>query len=154
MKINGQEYNIRPHSNLSGANLSRANLSRADLSRADLSRADLSGTQGLATFRITPDGAFLAYKKLASGEIATVNVPYDALRVNAYGSRKIRVSMLRVETITGQSNGKPRTGTHHPELQYEPGVVLSCDNFDPDPRIECSRGLHVFLTREEAESWS
>ena len=153
---------------LSGAYLYGANLSRADLSGADLSGtylyganlsgaylsgAYLSGAKGLHLFRITPDGVFLAYKKLASGEIATVNVPYEAQRVNAYGSRKIRVSMLRVEEISGVSNGKTRTGTHHAGLAYEPGAVLTCDDFDPDPRVECSRGLHVFLTREEAEEW-
>ena len=139
---------------LSGANLRGANLYGASLFRADLSGADLSTAKGLHLFRITPDGAFLAYKKLASGEVATVNVPYEAQRVNAYSSRKIRVSMLRVEEVTGVSNGQPRTGTHHAGMCYEPGAVLTCDDFDLDPRVECSRGLHVFLTREEAEEWS
>ena len=136
MNVNG--YEIKPYANLSGANLYGANL---------------RGAKGLHLFRITPDGAFLAYKKLASGEVATVNVPYEAQRVNAYGSRKIRVSMLRVEEISGTPNGGRRTGTHHAGLLYEPGAVLECADFDPDPRVECSRGLHVFLTREEAEEW-
>jgi hypothetical protein len=144
---------------LSEADLSRANLSGANLSKANLSGAYLSGAElmnalGLSEFRITPDGAFIAYKKLASGEVATVNVPYEAQRVNAYGSRKIRVSILRVEHISGVANGNARTGTHHPGPSYEPGAVVTCENFDPDPRIECSGGLHVFLTREEAEAWA
>ncbi len=41
MKINGQDYDIRPEANLSGANLSGAILTRADLTRADLTRANL-----------------------------------------------------------------------------------------------------------------
>ena len=181
--INGKTYDIRAgadlseaklsEANLSEANLSEANLSRADLSEADLfeanlsganlskadlfranlSRANLSGAKGLAGFRITPDGAFLCYKKLASGEVATVSVPSEAQRVNAYGSRKIRVSMLRVEAIDGVANGQPRTGTHRAGLDYQIGAVLSVDDFDPDPRVECSRGLHVWLTRDEAEAW-
>jgi hypothetical protein len=61
--------------------------------------------------------------------------------------------MLRVEAVDGKSSGKDRTGTHHPGLQYEPGNILISEYFDNDPRTECSRGLHVFLTREEAESW-
>jgi hypothetical protein len=149
---------------LYGANLYRADLYRADLYRANLYGADLSGANlaganlagaiGLDTLRITPDGAFLAYKKLASGEIAIVNVPFEALRVNAYGSRKIRVSKLCVEQVEGKNlNGGERTGTHHPGVLYEPGAVLTCDDFDPDPRVECSRGLYVFLTRGEAQSW-
>jgi hypothetical protein len=139
--------------NLRDADLSNADLRGANLSNATLRGATLKGTVGLEWFRITPDGAFLAYKKLASGEIAVVNVPYEALRVNAYGSRKIRVSMLRVEQITGKPNSGERTGPYHPGLIYELGAVLSCEDFDPDPRVECSRGLHVFLTHAEAETW-
>ena len=163
MLINGVEHKIDCRADLRGANLNGADLKDADLRGANLRGAylrganlrgaDLENARGLATFRITPDGAFLAYKKLASDEIAVVNVPYEALRVNAYGSRKIRVSKLRVEEVSGRSNGRPRTGTHHAGLIYEPGVVLECVDFDADPRVECSRGLHVFRTREEAEEW-
>ncbi len=140
--------------NLYGTNLRSAYLEGANLRSAYLEGANLEDAHGLATFRITPDGAFLAYKKLASGEVAIVNVPYEAKRVNAYGSRKIRVSQLRVEEVTGLSNGLARTGTHRPGLVYEPGATLVCDDFDPSPLTECSRGLHVFLTREEAEAWT
>ena len=154
MLINGQDYVIAAGADLRSANLYGANLRGANLRGANLYGADLRGAEGLHTFRITPDGAFLAYKKLASGEVAVVNVPYEARRVNAYGSRKIRVSTLRVKAVFGVPNGQPRTGTHHAGLLYEPGSVLSCDSFDPDPRMECSGGLHVFLTREEAEEWS
>lgn len=27
------------------------------------------------------------------------------------------------------------------------------DKFDPDVRVECSHGIHFFLTREEAETY-
>lgn len=138
---------------LKGADLSGVSLKGADLSGVNLTNANMAGVKGLAAFRITPDGAFLAYKKLASREIAVVNVPYDALRVNAYGSRKIRVSKLRVEEVSGAPNGRARTGPHYAGLLYEPDAVLVCDDFDPSPLRECSRGLHVFLTREEAEEW-
>ncbi len=143
-----------PGANLQGANLQGANLWGANLQGADLQDADLRGAKGLHQHRIMPDGAFLAYKKLASGEVAVVNVPMEAQRVHAYSSRKIRVSLLRVEHISGTPNGKPRTGTHYPGYRYEVGNVLRCNDFDPDPRVECSRGFHVWLTKEEAEEWA
>ena len=43
MKINGQDYDIRPEANLSGANFTGAILTRADLSGADLSGANFTG---------------------------------------------------------------------------------------------------------------
>jgi len=172
--INGQSYEIScladlrdanlRDADLYGANLYGANLRDADLRGADLLGADLRdanlcganlyGAAGLVAFRITPDGVFTVYKKLASGEVAVCWIPADAHRVNAYSSRKIRVSSLVVGEISGTPNGRPRTGTHNPGLDYQPGAVLSVSDFDPDPRVECSRGLHVWLTREEAEAWS
>ena len=43
MKINGQDYDIRPEADLSGANFTGAILTRADLSGADLSGANFTG---------------------------------------------------------------------------------------------------------------
>ena len=43
MKINGQDYDIRPGADLSGANFTGAILTRADLSGADLTRANFTG---------------------------------------------------------------------------------------------------------------
>jgi len=139
--------------NLAGANLTGADLTGADLAGVNLVGASLAGAVGLATFRITPDGAFTAYKKLASGEVATLEVPADAGRVNAYGSRKIRVSAVRVIAVRGPRGVGRRTGLLYPGVLYEPGASLRVDDFDPDPRAARSRGLHVFLTREEAEVW-
>ena len=34
-----------------------------------------------------------------------------------------------------------------------PGAVIRPDKYDPDPRIECSSGIHFFLTPEEAEAF-
>ena len=27
------------------------------------------------------------------------------------------------------------------------------DSYDDDERVECSHGIHVFMTRQEAEEW-
>ena len=40
------------------------------------------------------------------------------------------------------------------ETDYIPGQITKPDSYDDDPRIECSHGIHFFLTRKEAEEWS
>ncbi len=36
---------------------------------------------------------------------------------------------------------------------YRVGEVIKVDDFDEDRWNECSRGIHCFLTRHEAEMW-
>ena len=36
---------------------------------------------------------------------------------------------------------------------YTIGATVRPDKYDPDPRVECSHGIHFFLTREEAEEY-
>jgi hypothetical protein len=36
---------------------------------------------------------------------------------------------------------------------YKTGCEVFPDSFDPDPRVECSHGIHFFITREEAEAY-
>ena len=144
---------------LSGAHLSRANLSRADLRRADLSEADLRGAdlsganlrgadltnaKGLEPQSILPEGDIVGYKKLADDVIATLRIPASARRVNAYGSRKCRAEYALVVSGTGRAK--------HNGAAYAPGWIYP-DKYDPDPRVECSHGIHFFITRKEAEDY-
>jgi len=148
--------NLR-YADLSYANLSSANLRSANLRSADLSSADLSSAINYEPFRflIAPQvGPFWAYKKCRSGTVR-VEIPADAQRVNACGSRKIRVSKLRVaELVDGAADDlrSLRDGTN--PLDYKIGAEFEPDTFDPSPQVECSHGLHVFLTIEEAKEFS
>ena len=133
---------------LSGANLCAADLRRANLCGADLRGADLRGATGLAAFRITPDeGAFVGWKKLAGGVIARLVIPHDAARMNAIGSRKCRASKVVVHELFGAESA---TDTHSGTLTYTAGAEVLPDSFDPDIRVECSHGIHFFITRQEA----
>ena len=137
--------------NLSGANLSRtypsgADLSGANLSGANLSGADLKEAKGLESFVIAAEGTLIGYKKLADGNIAKLRIPQAAARVNAYGSRKCRAAYVTVISGTGVSK-------HDGVTKYAPNRKVMCDKFDPDPRVECSGGIHFFLTEQEAENY-
>ena len=144
--------------NLYGADLSSANLSSANLSGANLSGANLYGANlygadpvVLARTQITPqEGAFVGYKKLNNDTIATLVIPHDALRLNAYGSRKCRASKVFVHAIEGEGVGYDK---HTGNVLYEVGKEVIPDSFDEDCRVECSHGIHFFMRREEAEAY-
>ncbi len=142
---------------LSGADLYGANLSRADLSGADLYGADLkevkNGELPLARTLITPQvGAFVGWKKLKGDVIAQLVIVHDAQRFNSYGSRKCRASAVVVYAMW--KDGKEFTGhafdKHTGKTKYEVGATILPDSFDDDRSVECSHGIHFFLTKEEA----
>lgn len=44
-------------------------------------------------------------------------------------------------------------GKHDGKVIYRAGEVVRSDKYDDDPRVECTHGIHFFLTKEEAEAW-
>ena len=131
--------------NLRGANLCDADLCGAYLRGANLRDANLTNCKGLEQQRILPAGELVGYKKLADGTIAILRIPADAKRVNAYGSRKCRAEFAYV------IEGRGKAG--HDGTPYAPGIVWP-DKFDADPRVECSHGIHFFITHAEAEAYA
>jgi hypothetical protein len=135
---------------LFGANLTGANLFRAYLTGADLTGANLKDVKNFPPISILPEGDIIGYKK-ASGGIVKVLIPKDAKRVNSTG-RKCRAEFVDVLEI---SNGKQKvTGDYDHETVYEVGKRTFPDSYDSDFRLECSNGIHFFITKEEAEKYS
>jgi len=137
---------------LTGADLRGAYLRGADLRGAYLTGADLIR---IATFfSIIPDGEIIAWKKLKDGLIAKLLIPLKAKRVNAIGSRKCRFEYAKVIAIyNGNKQVKESAGKYDKNLIYKKGEVVRPDDFDPSPLIECSKGIHAFITRLEAEEY-
>jgi hypothetical protein len=102
--------------------------------------------KGLESFVIAAEGTLIGYKKLANGNIAKLRIPQAAARVNAYGSRKCRAAYVTVISGIGVSK-------HDGATKYAPKRKVVCDKFDPDPRVECSGGIHFFLTEQEAKDY-
>ena len=155
--------------NLYGADLSRANLSNTNLSRANLSRANLSNTNlygadlygaridavALARQKIVPDGTLVVWKKLSEGVVAQLEIPNDAQRTNAIGSRKCRSSAAVVVALfkDGVLFDGEAFDRHAGKTRYKAGEVVLPDSYDDSALIECSNGIHWFLTCEEAEAY-
>jgi len=144
---------------LNDADLSRADLSDADLSGADLSRANLSGAylRGaylndadlkmlLAQRTILPDGDLIGWKKLQGGTICKLQIPVAAKRVGGLVGRKCRAEYA----IVLEGNGI----AIHNGMEYKQGETVKPDKFDPNPLVECSHGIHFFITKQEAQDYT
>jgi hypothetical protein len=136
--------------NLFGADLSRANFSGADLSGADLSGANLSeadffGADFLKLISqrtILPSGELIGWKKLSAGVICKLNIPMEAKRVGGLVGRKCRAEFA----VVVEGDGKAQ----YDGMQYTTGKTVRPDSYDPNPLVECSHGIHFFISKQEA----
>ena len=142
---------------LRGADLRGAILSGADMSGAILREADLSGADlrevkdlDLSIFTICPEeGSFIGWKKLSHGVIAKLEIL--GRRVNATWSRKCRAESVKVLALFGQGDPVEGVGLYNSAFVYRVGETVRADSFDDSPFIECSHGIHFYITRQEAE---
>jgi hypothetical protein len=142
------------YANLSSANLRSANLRSANLRSADLSSADLrelkTTKKELAAMvsrrTILADGDLIGWKKLVGGTICKLKIPAKADRVGGLIGRKCRCEFA--EVIEGEG-----IAWHDRKTVYKPGETVKPDKYDPNPLVECSNGIHFFVTRLEAEEY-
>lgn len=125
----------------------RAHLSGADLSWAHLSGANLRGADLLYHGIVPPEGEFIAYKATTAG-VCRVLIPAHAERVSSLVGRKCRASSV---IPLDECGGTSPTATT--KLRYVQGEEVFADSFNNDIRVECTHGIHFFITREEAEEW-
>ena len=143
--------------NLGGANLEGANLEGAYLRGANLEGAYLEGAEisdeqiKQLNFQIPQTGPLWVWKKLRGG-IVQLCIPADARRTASIIGRKCRAEYAVMLDSCGVTDGRSK---HNSDFVYPltSGAVIRPDKYDPDPRIECSSGIHFFLTREEAEAF-
>ena len=150
--------------NLSGADLFEANLSGANLSGANLFEANLSGANYIEKAKnlfypiACPEiGAFVGWKKAkgkTSGHecIVKLEITEDAMRSSATG-RKCRCSkatVLEIQDLEGIVLEQVAVSDRDENFHYIPGTVVSVSDFDENRWNECSTGIHLYITREEA----
>jgi hypothetical protein len=104
---------------------------------------------------ILPNGELIAWKKLQNSLVAKLLIPINAKRVNAIGSRKCRFEFAKVLDIRDKKghSRKKGLGKYDKNMVYEIGKTIYPDSFDPSPLIECSHGIHGFITRLEAKEY-
>ena len=140
---------------LSGAYLSGANLSGAYLSGTDLSGAYLSGAN-LPAYQIPQTGSLTVFKRCAHNKIAKLFVPPTAKRTISLIGRKCRAEFALVvsifDVVTGEKTDSA-FGLHRSGFEYRVDDFVRPDRYDDDPRVECTNGIHFFLTEKEARDW-
>ena len=83
---------------------------------------------------------------------AKLRIPEGAARTSSLVGRKCRAEFVEVLEIIGK-DGNPvpqAVGRYDSNLIYVTGQTIHPDRYDPDIRIECTHGIHFFMTREEA----
>lgn len=128
----------------------RANLENVNLENANLKNANLYNAS-LPHFRITPEiGGFYAWKKTTKGVIK-IYIPEDAEITNSLVGRKCRASKIKVISGDGVGGQSPARSVN--KLTYNKGETIVADKFDDDIRVECTHGIHFFMTKKEVEEW-
>ena len=144
---------VLSRADLRGADLSDADLSDADLRGADLSGAVLRGAEGLA-FQIPQEGELIVWKAVQGG-IAKLRIPPEARRTGCLINRKCRAEWVETLAVylTADVEATRAVGRHSHSTIYEVGKPTRPDSYDDDIRVDCTHGIHFWLSREEAETW-
>lgn len=150
------------YADLRGADLRKANLMYADLSNADLHDADLtyailSGayidhTIGpLIEYRkgkiLTED--IMGYKKCRNDIIITLTIPSGAIVFSINGT-KCRTNKAKVIAIDGSDTAY----SWYNDMAYHVGDEFTIHDFNCEYNSECAKGIHFFMTLEEAMNYS
>lgn len=156
---------------LTGANLIRADLTRADLKDANLTGANLTGANlkdadltdvktNDATYGFwlaCPEvGSFIAFKK-AKDKIVVLEIPADARRSSATSlkCRCDKAKVLRIENLDGSLSSLSEIASDFDSnFVYKVGETVSVDDFDTNRWVECSEGIHFFVSRQLAVNYS
>lgn len=120
----------------------------ADLQGANLQGANLRGAD--LQYAICPEvGEFIGWKKVvgADGEeiVIQVKIPADAKRTSSIIGRK-----CRAEYVIALGDGVSK---HDDWTIYKNGAITRPDSYNDDPRLECTNGIHFFITKKEAEDF-
>ena len=128
---------------------------RANLSDADLRGAKANERTAMYHLACPEEGAFIGFKKCDGAEecvLVKLEIPEDAKRSSAT-TRKCRCSKAKVISITGIKSGKEYEeafSQHDKKFVYRVGETVVPDSFDEDRWNECSKGIHFFITKQEA----
>ena len=103
-------------------------------------------TDGASLVRARLDGARLDGARLDGARLL---IPAKAARTSSYIGRKCRAEF--VDVIEGEGRSLTNEFT---AVEYKSGQTVRPDSYDPDPRVECSHGIHFFVTRKEPEEFT
>ena len=145
------------NADFTNADFRNANFENANFRNANFRNANFENAK-LPAFQICPEkGSFTAFKKVMLGHtpyILELRIPVTAQRTGTLVGRKCRADKVKVIAATTlDGSATPRTifnSKYDKWFTYTVGNVAKADTFDNDIRIECTNGIHFFMTRQEA----
>ena len=158
--VNLSDVDLR-YVNLTGANLRGANLTGANLSDVDLTDAILPA------FQIPQEGSLIVWKhiilKPTKGTrkhiygLAKLKIPKGSRRTASLVGRKCRAEYTMVLSLHDLEGVKVTNTTgislHSASFEYYVDKIVYPNSYNDDVKIECTQGIHFFLTMEEAKSY-
>lgn len=165
LNVNLEHSNLQ-NTNLESAVLCKVNFSDANIRGANFCNAVLENVSFENVYhdentiffalQCPEEGSFIGYKKAINKDeefvIVKLQITEDAKRSSAT-SRKCRCSKAKVLSITS-IEGKIEYDSAHAcydrSFVYKVGEIVEVTNFNEDRWLECSTGIHFFITRDEA----
>ena len=152
--------------NLTGSDLPGANLRGANLTGANLSDVDLTDAI-LPAFQIPQEGSLIVWKhiilKPTKGTrkhiygLAKLKIPSGSRRTASLVGRKCRAEYAMVLSLHDLEGVKVTNTTgislHSASFEYYVDKIVYPNSYNDDVKIECTQGIHFFLTMEEAKSY-
>jgi co-chaperonin GroES (HSP10) len=133
---------------LIGANLTGAILTNTTLAGADLTHTILDEKEQCRKGVVLTE-SMIGYKKSNEGKIITLEMPIGA-KVFSINNNKRRTNKAKVIDMQGETEF---SSMHDNSFKYHVGDEIEIKDFDERYNVECSTGIHFFLTREEAENF-
>ncbi|MCP1101143.1 hypothetical protein M2454_000467 [Aequitasia blattaphilus] len=137
---------------LTGANLRGADLFSAVLEGAILDNVKHDQTTKWFDMYCPKEGAFLGYKKCVNDRIVQLLIPADAKRSSAT-LPSCRCNKAKVLTIKSADSSKSFTEAWSlvdESFVYRVGEWIEVKDFNDDRFMDSTRGIHFWMTREEA----
>lgn len=129
---------------------------RANLREAILNDAKTNESTAFFAMACPEAGAFIGYKK-ASNYIIKLQITENAKRSSAT-TRKCRCSEAKVLSITNldgsETSIKSVASNYNKNFVYTVGEIVKEPDFNENRWVECSKGIHFFITRGEAVNYT
>ena len=135
-------------SNLTGSNFTGANLTGAYLTGANLTDTILDEKEQCRKGIVLTE-PMIGYKKSDEDKIITLEIPIGA-KVFSINNNKRRTNKVKVIDMQGETE---LCSMRDANFKYHVGDEIDIKDFVERYNVECSTGIHFFLTRDEAESF-
>lgn len=139
--------------NFSDADFRIANFRTTNFNNADLSNANFSNV--IFNQRILPDeGSIIGWKK-AQLKIIKLKVIDCKNAVGGLVGRKCRtksVEVLEFQELDGTiiTDITELSSDYNNKFKYKIGEIITVEDWNDKPYLECEKGIHFFITRDEA----